>query len=273
MRYAIPSLEKFLKNAKPWGLTRGYWGGNWHNNFQHYDVQRTDPSVKGLLGQVGLKKGQKVLCVAGHRATWALALAKSGAKITYSELSQEITNYVSKNVKHKNIEDYVCASYVLFPSIPHQFDWTFTFEAVGPRPFIFFRSLLNNIGGKYVIWDNDSHAQKKLHQTLKYLNFCKKNYSATGNISTKNILSKLRLGEKAKHKHFIVTIKTQKKAREKMSLDLGLFEFFYKRKIASLDELSIIFYCSNNDIKSSLKRLSHWTALFDEKFSKYIDLK
>ena len=100
----IPSLEIFLKDSKPWGVNRCYWAGKWHENYEFYDQQRTNPDVKGLLTLLGLKKSQSVLCVAGHKATWALALAKAGINVTYSELSEELTNYVKKKVKHKNIK-------------------------------------------------------------------------------------------------------------------------------------------------------------------------
>ena len=43
---------------------------------------------------MGLTSGEQVLFVAGHRATWALALAKAGAKVTYSDVSRELTGFV-----------------------------------------------------------------------------------------------------------------------------------------------------------------------------------
>ena len=272
MNLEIPSLEKFLKESKPWGINRCYWAGKWHENYKFYDQQRTNPEVKGLLNILGLKESQKVLCVAGHKATWALALAKAGLKVSYSELSEELTKYVERNVKHKNIKKYISANYILFPSKLNEFDWTFTFEAVGPRAFISLLSLQNTQGGKYVIWDQDKHAERKLNDLSKTMDLCKKIYKAKGSIISRQILSEIRTGEKKKRKHHVATIQTSDKIQKMIDLDLKVFKYFYKRKTASISELRTLMVCSEKEIKASIKRVSSWSKLFDEKLLKNVSI-
>jgi len=270
MKIEIPSLDKFLKDAKPWGINRVYWAGKWHENYKFYDQQRTNPDVKSLLASLGLKKNQKVLCVAGHKATWALALAKAGVKVTYSELSKELVDYVRRKVKHKNIIKYMQADYILYPSKPNEFDWSFTFEAVGPKEFILLLSMLNVKGGKYVIWNQDEHAKRKLKKLLKTVTLCKKLYPIKTSIILKNILSNIRNGEKKRRKHNIITIYTNDAAKDMILLDLKLLHHFSNKQRSSINELCKTTSRSEMAIKESLKRIESWGSLFEKKFMKKV---
>lgn len=267
----IPALERFIKDARPWGLVERHpqagWGG------KAYDQQRTDPDTKDLLKKVGMKGGDRVLFVAGHRATWTLALAKAGAKIVYSDVSKELTDFVRKNVEHKNIVDYLCTSYFLYPTIPNQYDWTFTFEAVGQKFFIFFLSLLNRCGGKYVLWDSGEHSERKLDELAKALKLCEKLYKVKGTTSIRKIVCKDRTGTTESRRHHIFTVRTSDEAREKMYLDLRLFHFFFKRKKSSSAQICTVMNCSWEELKRSLHRLSIWSDLFTAKFARTIPLK
>ena len=262
----IPSLERFLKDARPWGLEdrhpEGPWGGQTH------DMQRTDPDRSGLLTLVGLRDTAKVLFVAGHKGTWPLALAEAGAEITYTDVSKSLTDFARENVRHPNIRDYICVNYVLCPEVPEQYEWTFTFEAVGPKPFILFRSLINRDGGKYVIWDKGDHAKRKLKDLTKAMELCRELYQSNGSIEEVQILARDREADEARLKHLIVTIRTNRSARERMFLDLRLFSFFYRRKKARLDEICVVMNCTSDELTQSMDRLSKWSSLFAEKYSK-----
>lgn len=58
----IPALERFIKDARPWGLVERHPQGGWGG--KAYDQQRTDPDTKDLLKKVGMKGGDRVLLVA-----------------------------------------------------------------------------------------------------------------------------------------------------------------------------------------------------------------
>lgn len=270
-RITIPALDRFLKDSKPWGLIERHPEGNWGG--KAYDRQRIEPDSKGLLTSLGLKKGDNILVVAGHRANWALALARAGAKVTYSDVSRELADFVKRTVKHRNILGYLCTSYVLCPSIPHQYDWTFTFEAVGPKAFVLLLSLLNRTGGKYVIWDNGDHAQRKLVELSQALTVCKDMYGIKGSILTRHILCTDRAAKKQKRKHHIITIRTSDDARQRMYLDVRLFQFFFKRKKSTSDHLCTLMNCPWEEVKASLDRLSKWCGLFGDKYARTIPLR
>ncbi len=267
----VPSLERFLKDAKPWGLVerhpQGAWGG------KAYDRQRTDPDPKELLANIGLKRGDKVMVVAGHRATWALALAKAGAKVTYSDVSQELTRHVQKTISHRNILDYVCTSYVLHPSFPNQYEWTFTFEAVGPKPFVLLLSLLNRSGGKYVIWDKGDHANRKLTDLSATVSLIKRLYKAGGGVDVAEIPCTDRAGKSKPRRHNVITVRTTDEARERMYLDLRVFQFLFKRKKVAIDQVYVIMGCSRLELRRSLNRLSSWCGLFKRKYARTIGVR
>ena len=270
-RFTVPALERFLKDAKPWGLVerhpQGAWGG------KAYDRQRTDPDPKSLAAKVGLKRGDEVLVVAGHRATWALALAKAGVKVTYSDVSQELTRHVKKTVLHRNIVDYVCTSYALHPAFPNQYDWTFTFEAVGPKPFVLLLSLLNRCGGKYVIWDKGDHARRKLTDLSATVSLCKRLYKVAGTIDVAEIPCTDRLGRSKPRRHDVITVRTTDKARQRMHLDIRVFQFRFRRKKVASDQVCALMGCSRQELWRSLSRLSSWCDLFKDKYARTIGVR
>lgn len=269
--YTIPALERFLKDARPWGLVerhpQGAWGG------KAFDRQRTDPDPRGLLAKVGLKSAEQVLVVAGHRATWALALAKAGAKVTYSDVSRDLTRFVERSVTHRNIQGYLCTSYVLHPDLPNQYDWTFTFEAVGPKLFVLLLSLLNRRGGKYVIWEKGDHARRKMADLAVAVSLCKKLYRVGGQMETAQILCVDRTGKRKPRPHSIATVRASEAAREKVHLDLRIFQFLFKRKTIAGDHLCEIMGCSRQDLKRSLSRLSRWCGVFKDKYARTIGVR
>jgi hypothetical protein len=267
----VPALERFLKDARPWGLEERHPAGNLAG--KTHDRQRTDPDPLRLAEQIGLKAGSHVLFVAGHRGTWALALAKSGMKLTYSDASEELTEFAQVSVTHPNIIGYRQASYLLVPNVLEQYDWTVTFEAVGPRAFILFRSLLNRRGGKFIIWGKGDNAERKIQGLNNILTVCEDKYGATTNVAKQQINALDRQGRTTPVEHYIFTAETTPTARSTMARDLRLFEFLYKRKKVVLADLGMITGWTSDEIKGSLDRLSRWCDLFKEKYTRDVALR
>ncbi|MEK6964288.1 MAG: hypothetical protein AABX70_07725 [Nanoarchaeota archaeon] len=269
MKFHILSLPKLLKDSKPWGLRKSFWDSRWY--LDYYPQQRTSPDSKGLLSKLGFRTGEKILCLAAFKANWTLALAKAGVKVVYSDVSRELVQYVKKQVKHKNLVKYACVDYSLYPDKVGLFDWSFSFEAVGPKPFILLRALLNNKGGKYVVWDESSHAKNKLEQLRQTIAVCKQLYAAPGSIRRISVRCQDRLGVWAKRPHVVVTVRSSSKARSRIKLDLALLVFLNKSgtKVSKLS-LCHRYKCSEETIEQSLHRLQAWSKLLPERKVKEI---
>ena len=98
------------------------------------------------------------------------------------------------------------------------------------------------------------------------------NLHTKSKISIKNILSEIRTGEKIKRRHYIITIYTNDPAKSMMFLDLRLFNLFYKKNKSSIKELSEKMLTNEAEIKKSLKRISLWNKLFDQKYFKKVTI-
>ncbi len=271
MKYIIPDMRVFLKESKPWGVKKVFFDDKWHHNYEGYEHQRTNPDIRSLILLLGMKKNQTILFLAGHKGTWALALAKAGLIVTYSELSAELKDFVKKNVKHKNIVQYLVLNYVLEPKKEEEYDWSFTFEAVGPKEFFFLRSMLNSKGGKYVVWNKSSHSITKISKIQKTFRLLKKVYGIKTTIKTVNILSKDRENIEDIRKHTVLTLITNAKARKKVSLDLNIFEIL--KNNTSLNKIVKKTGESRKNIKQSLKRISKWSVLFDKNYVKEVIIR
>ena len=126
MKYQIPNLKKILRPR--WAHKPG-WGVNesgWHR--VEVWTQGTVPKDSKLLEKLGIKKGDKVLAIAGYFGDWANALKKRGAIVDYSDVSKSMINYVKKNKKFKK---YLASGYEKIPKQEGEYDWTFTYEACG----------------------------------------------------------------------------------------------------------------------------------------------
>jgi hypothetical protein len=272
MKYKIPNFNLFLKESKPWGLKKVYFNRKWHHNYDGYEHQRTNPDYKKLASILGMKKSESVLFLAGHKGTWSLALAKAGLRVTYSELSKEIKNWVQKNVKHKNIVNCIQANYVLMPSKILEYDWSFTFEAVGPKEFIILRSLLNKKGGKYVVWNKSKHVRDKIKNIVKTIKLCEKLYNAKFKKQTKNILSKDRNMENKLRNHTVLTIITNEYARRAIKEDFDLLAILKNKRKTNISWLTKKVGKSEQQINNSFKRLQKWAGLFESRYKKEITI-
>ncbi len=64
--------------------------------------------------KIGIKKGDKVLVIAGFSGDWASGLAKAGANVVYSDVSRSMVNHVRKT-KPNIFGKYVCSNYEVIP--------------------------------------------------------------------------------------------------------------------------------------------------------------
>ncbi len=223
--YKIPNMKEIIKprwSHKPgFGMSRKFVMYT-RESFQ----QSTSPSDPNLLKKLGIKKGEKVLAIAGYYASWASALAKLGAKVDYSDISKSLVKW-SKDKYGKLFKKYICSNYELIPKKQKNYDWTFTFEACGGAsglPVAYLRSLLNKKGGILVLHLRHGKAIKKMGTKPKTYPFIIKKlskiYGAEYEIKEIRIKSHTfkRTIKMIPHKIFI--IKTNKKARNLAKKDL-----------------------------------------------------
>jgi len=161
--YKIPNLKEIQKprwEHKPgFGMNKQFVLHK-RESFQ----QSTAPEDRELLKKVGIKKGEKVLAIAGYYASWASEIAKLGANVDYSDISKSLVNW-SKKKYGKLFKKYNCSGYELIPKKQKEYDWTFTFEACGGGsglPIAYLRSLLNKKGGILVYHLRYGKAKEKM---------------------------------------------------------------------------------------------------------------
>ena len=223
--FKIPNLKEILKPRwahKPgFGMSKRF-ALHKRESFQ----QSTAPEDKILLKKLGIKKGEKILAVAGYYASWASELARLGANVNYSDISKQMVKW-SKKKYGKLFKKYICNNYELIPKKQNEYDWTFTFEACGGGsglPIAYLRSLLNKKGGILVYSIrtgkskvNMGNKPRTYPQIVKTLS---KIYNIKFNVKEVTIRSHRFAKPTMMIKHRIHIIKTNEKARELAKSDL-----------------------------------------------------
>lgn len=241
--------------------------------------QGTTPKDERLLEKLGMKKGEKVLAIAGYYGSWASALQRAGAKVDYSDVSNPIINWVKKNVKVK-FGKYICSGYENIPKKPLEYDWTFTYEACGGGrglPIAYLRSLLNKKGGILVLHlSNKKHRLANSNKVKRYP-FVVKKLSKVYGTKSQVIKKKISARRKAKpvmmHEFLVSKIFTNNSARKKAELDLKILWFTRGKKIINLERDSERLKISKKDLKSSLRRLSELSKSHDRVLVKEIVIR
>jgi len=244
-KYKIPNMKKILKprwaNKPGFGMSEKFVLHE-RKSFQ----QSTVPNDPKLLQKLGIKKGDKILAIAGYYASWASELAKAGAKVDYSDISKSLVNW-SKKKYGKLFRRYICSNYELIPKKPKEYDWTFTFEACGGGsglPIAYLRSLLNKKGGILIYHLRYSTAKKKMGSKPKRYPLIVKTISKVygSQYKIKEIKIRSHRFEKPTKMifHRIHIIKTNKKARElaKKDLDALSLNKFTKENLERLTKFS-----------------------------------
>lgn len=243
--YKIPDLKEILKprwEHKPgFGMNKEFVLHK-RESFQ----QSTSPEDTNLLKKLGIKRGDKVLAIAGYYASWASEIAKHGVKVDYSDISKSLVNW-SKKKYSKLFKKYICSGYELIPKNQKEYDWTFTFEACGGGsglPIAYLRSLLNKKGGILIYHLRYGKAKEKMGGKPKSYPLIVKTLSKVygADYEIKKIKVRSHKFEKPTKMiaHKIHVIKTNDKARELACQDLKALNFknFSKENLERLNEFS-----------------------------------
>lgn len=267
MTIQIPNLKKILKPT--WAHNVGYKvnSSGWHK--MKVLKQATNPKDKKILEKLGMKKGDKVLAIAGYYGNWASGLNKAGAKVTYSDISRPMVNYVKKTVKPK-FENYICSNYELIPKHAGEFDWTFTFEACGGSqglPIAYLRSLINNKGGIMVLFWNTIKPQSMGGKPKSYpriINTLADTYGAKAEMRDIKFMVNRDAKSYLNLPHKVYIIRTNDSARKKAEFDLNfLTNLRNKRKI----------HPENKEETASLKRLNRFADALGKDFVRVLEVK
>jgi len=253
--YKIPNIKEILKPRWAHKPGEAVNEKGWHK--QEARQQSSAPEDKNLLRKLEIKKGEKVLAIAGYYASWASEIARLGAKVDYSDISNSMVRW-TKRKYGKLFEKYICNNYELIPKNPNEYDWTFTFEACGGGsglPIAYLRSLLNKKGGILVLHVRYGTARRKMGSKPRtyprIIKTLSKVYGAKYKIKDIRIKS-----HRFKHPirmilHRIHIIKTNDKARQLAKQDLdALF--------------------SNKFNQENLKRLNQFSKAIEEDYLKTI---
>jgi hypothetical protein len=277
MKYTIPDLKKVLEPPKEF-YKPGYGLKSSKGKLEILE-QGTIPEDEQLLKKLGIKKDEKVLAIATFYASWARKLKENGAKVDYSDISKELTNWAKKNYKIK-FGKYICSNYELIPKKEKEYDWTFTYEACGGGKGLtlaYLRSLLNARGGILLIHLGDKKHQIANAPKIKnYPNIVKslsKIYNSNFSVEKKKIKAYKRGEEKVVNYEFLVSkIKTNNLARKKAKRDLLILEFVIDKDKINLKEISKKLKVNKSEIKKSLTRLSKLNKTIKKDFFKEVEL-
>jgi hypothetical protein len=218
----IPDIKKISKKAEVWKVGYEKIKGKWVIEYTRQNT--TIPIDKKLLRKLGIKKGEEVLSIATYYGSWASAIADAGAIVDYSDASKSITAWAEKNLK--GFRKFICSDYIYLPKKKLEYDWTFTFEALGGKqglPIAYLRSLLNKKGGILVNFPRlDKQGNPVGSKDKRYPFIVKtlaKLYGAKAKV--KNIfISVTRNRKPVKTNHKVYTIITNLKARKLAEKDI-----------------------------------------------------
>lgn len=260
----IPNIKKILKPR--WAHKPGYWVNptGWHKH--KVWQQGTVPKDPKILQKLGIKKGEKVLAIAGYYGDWAGALQKHGAKVDFSDISRSMVNYVKKQ-KDRKFEKYICSEYELVPKKTLEYDWTFTYEACGGGqglPLSYLRSLLNRKGGILVFYLNKEKPKSMGGKIDRYSKIVK-NISKAYDCKCSGVRKRIK-AFKGKKKliprvYVIHKILTNNSARKKAELDIKVLWKIKNKKLI------------DKKYRDSIKRLGIVSKSMGDGFIREVELK
>jgi len=262
--YKIPNLKKILEPLWAHNPGEAVNQTGWHKH--KILMQGSRPVDSNILDKLGIKKGEKVLAIAGYYGDWAYALQKNGVKVDFSDVSKSIVNWVKKQ-KDRKFEKYFVSGYELLPKKEKEYDWTFTYEACGGGqglPVAYLRSLLNNKGGILVLFFRPDKPEKMGSKLTRYpliVNQLAKAYGGKSVVIRKSIKAHRAEMSDTFYTFIIHKIITNNKARELAKKDI---EFLWKlgdKKIVSKED------------KDSIKRLSLFSKALNNEFKREVEIK
>ncbi len=216
--------------------------------------QSSHPKDKSLLKKLRISKGDKVLSLASYYASWAEEIAKSGCKVDINDVSKSLLGFCRKN--KRKFSKYILADYSTIPKKLNQYDWSFTYEAVGGKqglPIACIRGLMNKKG--VIITTRTEAPGSKHYQYPKIVKLLGRLYKAKSSVYKFNVLSVIPR-ETRKWEILVCTLKTNKKAQQMAKKDI---EVLNKKKFSK-------------DDKASINRLSQIAKLIKPEFRKSIEI-
>jgi hypothetical protein len=269
-------LKKILTSK--WAHKPGYgWfarrGGFSKQKAEDWE-QATFPEDLKLLQKLGMKKGEKILAIAGYYASWASQIAKAGTKVDYSDIAQSMVNY-SKKQYGNLFGKYICSYYELIPKKAKEYDWTFTFEACGAGKGLtlaYLRSLLNNKGGMLVIYNRKMFTRPKRIRYPRIVSKLAEIYGADWSTRKVNFKGHSKVTPMKVLPHLVYTIETNDSARKKVELDLRVLDKIKDKRIINLEEEAEKLDLEKNVFKEAILRLSKVSRIPTTKHRRKIKL-
>jgi len=263
MKFKVPNLKQILKPVALHNPGYGIKTETGRMRKQSIWEQGSTPEDDRLLTKLGIKKGERVLAIAGYYASWASALQEAGARVTYSDISKAFVDYIRKR---QRFEDYICSNYELIPRESGKYDWTFTFEACGGKRGLvlaYLRSLLNTKGGILALLIREDTPEKmgsKLRQYPLIVKTLADIYKARAKVKEVMIRGHRKGRETGNYLHQISILRTNQKARRLAELDLRVLEQIQdKRKVGK-------------DLEDSVKRLARISRIISSDCLKEVEL-
>jgi hypothetical protein len=277
MKISIPNIKHILKPR--WSHKPGYWMSEVYVLKKQKKIgQGTNPGIKDIVKNLGIKKGDKVLAIAGYYADWASVLARAGAEVDYSDISLSMVNYVRKKYG-RLFNKYICSNYELIPKSPNEYDWTFTYEACGGAsglPIAYLRSLMNKKGGILVLFFNKEYKKGMGTKPKNYAKIVKglaKIYKTTYKIKKILIKSERKMHASGIMPFIIYSIKTNDDARINVEQDLEMIKKIQDKKAIHLKELANELSIEEKKLENSLKRINCFSSLITQEFIKKVEIK
>jgi len=256
--YKIPNIKEILKPR--WKHEPGFGMNKQFTLHKRESFQQsTAPEDKLLLKKLGIRKGGKVLAIAGYYASWASEIAKLGARVDYSDISSSLVKW-SRDKYGKLFGKYILSGYELIPNKEKEYDWTFTFEACGGGsglPIAYLRSLLNRKGGILVYHQRYGKARVKMGSKPKNYPLIVKTMAKVygAEYKTKKIRVRAHRFEKPIKMitHNVFIIKTNEQARKLARQDIKAL-FTNKFNIESLERLNKFSEAIADDYLKEIRR-------------------
>lgn len=261
--FKIPYYKALLAGTRGWKVKQFRRG-----------MQATSPE-EPVLEKLGLKKGERILVIAGGLGNWARALAEEGAEVHFSDASREVVNWVRE--RRGKIKKNSTADALRWPAI--RYDWVFSFEPHPLRdsslPFTLLRSLAKTRGTKlvyrkYLITlkiapSSELDLYKRVRPLIRFISI---NYGAVLSEQKKEIFSTTYLEPQEKRfvEHKIITLESNPEAARKAELDLQIISLLQRKQITSVskimqEERIKRMKATRKEILESIKRINDLTQL------------
>jgi protein-L-isoaspartate O-methyltransferase len=241
--FVVPSKRKLYRITSRWAPP------------SEVHRQAIVPKDPRLLEKLGIEKGERILVFAGCYGDWASALARTGAKVTYTDSSPRMAKYAKRRFKKSRVEGFRARDAALQPRRKNLYDWSFSFQPIPLEhkalPFALIRSLLNKKGAIIASFGSASWD----------LALIAKVYGASLNLKAADISN---IGGEP-NGVAVATLRTNHKAQAMAGQDLRVQNAIEKLDSINYAELAKKLGLSEKQIEESIRRLRD-ISNFSERF-------